>query len=175
MEMELAGEPDPPALAACAPSPELDVGIFRRLREDHAVLALLIERVLESPEGSPVRSELGPLIRSEWLSYAKAVDEVFHRALRERTETRVSDLLRVADATHATIDALIERLNENQPPAPGWTAVFEELARVVERHVAWVERELLSYARARLTDDRVAVLSADFDRVKARELQRLGA
>jgi uncharacterized protein YdcH (DUF465 family) len=140
-------------------------GIFRRLKEEHTQLAVLIGKVAKTSDPA-TRRALFPMIRAELLSHAKGEQAEFYSVLSCYTSTRA--IAEAAVNEHAAIELMLEELHGLDEATPEWVAAFGALAIEVERHVGEEEAHLFPEARRVLSDD-------DAARIEHRYLERKAA
>ena len=125
-------------------------GIFRRLKEEHTEVNMLIKRVLASND-IDVRRELFPKIRRELLGHAKAEEEQLYTLLRQHpsTASRMDDAYR----EHSEMEELLDRMSTIDYASAEWDEVCRALQQTVKHHVDEEENEIFKLAEEFIDKD----------------------
>jgi hemerythrin superfamily protein len=150
-----------------------DTGIFRRLKDEHAQVNVIMKRIESTAADaeSERRSELVPILFAELLSHAHAEQRVFYSMLRDEDETR--DLIEDSGDDHMEIENLLYALVCADLSGEAWKPIFRELQETVLAHVDQEEHVLMPLARNLLNDKQARMLEAAFVDAKKAELRNI--
>ncbi|MEZ4233950.1 MAG: hemerythrin domain-containing protein [Polyangiaceae bacterium] len=131
-------------------------GIFKTLTEEHGQAAVLLKRVVNTPDPK-VRLDLWPKLRFQLLAHEHAEVNVLYPVLREEPKTRA--LAEEHDAQARDLEAVIGRLDRCSVHDPEWHAIAATLQQLVERHVSEEEGKFFPQAQAALGAQRAMELN----------------
>ena len=122
-------------------------GVFGEIAGEHAQVASLVDQVAGTIEVR-VRQDLFPQIRNGLLTHARAEEETFYPVLREIPE--LERLVTQCLEDHAEVARYLDRLDVKDKSTKLWGDLFDEMKRVVDRHVSREENELFPRAQERI-------------------------
>ena len=146
-----------------------DVGLFRQLKQQHALVANLVNQVLVSEVG--VRMDLIKQIRLELLAHARAEEETLYEALERVAPLRTEVVSNVRE--HQMMEEYLDKLGMLPPTSPTWEEAFADLVELFERHATEEESEMFPTAKKLLSDAQVEDLGDRFTTLWARERKTL--
>ncbi|HEX7038456.1 MAG TPA: hemerythrin domain-containing protein [Pseudomonadales bacterium] len=142
------------------------VDLFRRLTDEHAVAAELMQQVAGSME-LPTREDLYPQIRRQLLVHARAEEQAFYPRLAAHPELRA--LVERSLEEHAEVERFLKRLDVKDRSTKQWRDLFGEMVQAVQAHVAREEQELFPLARRLLDPLELRRIHEDYDRAEDRD------
>lgn len=125
-------------------------GIFRKLKEEHAQVSALMNRIATT-EGPDARRDLFGELRRELLSHAKGEEREFYPVFRQYEET--ADIVEEALEDHTAIEEMVEKLRVLEIESTEWDELFEEVVTEVREHVEQEENELFPLAEKLIDDE----------------------
>ena len=145
-------------------------GIFRRLADDHAQVASLMQQVIATPDEA-VRESLFEDVRRELLSHARAEQNTFYEALRDHATTR--EFAVHAWEEHEEVEQLLTELEGEDTSDDAWMDTFVQMMTAVEHHVSAEEGEMFAQAKNVLSKQDARELEERFAVAKDEEFDRL--
>lgn len=140
--------------------------LFRRLADEHAAAAGLMEQVAGSME-LPTREDLYPQIRRHLLVHARAEEQAFYPHLAARPGLR--ELVERSLEEHAEVERFLKRLDVKDRSTKQWRDLFVEMVQAVQAHVAREEQELFPLARRLLDTAELRRIQEEYDRAEDRD------
>ncbi len=119
-------------------------GIFRRLKEEHAAVSMMMKRISAATDGEK-RRELFIEMKRELLSHAKGEEREVYTVFQNIEAT--SDLVPDSIEDHRAIEQGLDQLSSMDFASEEWAENFEELVRDVEDHVETEENEVFPLAQ----------------------------
>ncbi len=151
-----------------------ETGIFRRLRDEHAQVSVLLTRIhasADEDDGFDTRSELLPIVLTELLAHAKAEEQALYALLQEEATT--VPFMPTSEAEHDEIQILLEALSSMDLEGDGWRPVFERLRELVTAHVDREENEIFPRAREFIDAERAREIDREYLRLKEEMRQEI--
>jgi hemerythrin superfamily protein len=147
-----------------------EVGIYRRLKAEHAELLSLMEAA-EGASDAAVRTELFGKIRQLFTVHAEAEEKEFYSVLTQFTETLECTQINVDE--HRVLGAILTTLQNIEPLSAEWSELFGKFKMLFVGHIGREENELFEASKAFVTTQEAKDLETRFTDQKAVETTRL--
>jgi hemerythrin superfamily protein len=145
-----------------------EVGIFRRLKHEHGMVAVMLETLSKTTDGAE-REERFTELRAELLAHSEGEKRDFYPMLRDDDDT--TELIEEALEDHTTVEHKLEQLAGMDFASDAWAELFEDLKQDVEDHVEQEEHEIFPIAEELIDDDTAREIEERFIETKKEVLK----
>ena len=145
-------------------------GIFRKLKEEHTEITVLMDRISASTD-TDTRIVVFPDVLTELIALGRAEEAEFYSALLGYEATRA--MARRSLDEQRDIGALLDQIDRTDPREAAWSEAFDRMKRLTEQHFSEDEHALFPEARKVLTDYEADAMEGRFEARLAMEKEQL--
>ena len=146
------------------------MGIFRKLKEQHTEIAVLMDRISATAD-TDTRVVVFPDVLTGLIALGRAEEAEFYRVLLGYETTRA--MARRALGEQQDIGALLDQVDRTDPREAAWSEAFDRVKRLTEQHFTEEEHVLFPEARKVLTEEEADAMEGRFEARLAMEKEQL--
>jgi hemerythrin superfamily protein len=147
-------------------------GIFRKLKEEHTEIAVLMDRISASTD-TDTRVVVFPDVLTGLIALGRAEETEFYGVLLKYETTRA--MARHALDEQRDIGALLDQVDRADPREAAWSEAFDRMKRLTEQHFSEEEHVLFPEARKVLTEEEAHAIGGRFEARLATEKEQLSS
>jgi hemerythrin-like domain-containing protein len=146
-----------------------EVGIYRRLKAEHAEVLSLIQAA-EAATDAATRTDLFATVRRQLTTHIEAEEKEFYALLSQYPATKEYTQINVDE--HRALEAILTTLQHIEPMCAEWGELFGKLKALLISHVEREERELFEASKDLISSQEAKVIEVRFSEGKAEEAKR---
>lgn len=142
--------------------------IYELLQKDHDTVKMMIDKILETTEGSEkTRKDLFAKIKHELEVHTRFEEEVFYPTFREdKPDKEAKEEVKDALNEHDEAKTMLAKLEKMDKTSDEFITTLRELQKALEHHISDEEDEMFPQARDAVDDDAAVEMAERYKEMK---------